>query len=73
MRLSARARLQGFFDDSSFEEIGSKVRSVDALRFRDTKRYRDRLVDAQKRSEETEALLAGSGLVNGIPVTAVAF
>ena len=73
MRLSARARLQGFFDDSSFQEIGSKIRSVDALRFRDSKRYRDRLVEAQKRSEETEALLAGSGLMNGIPVTAVAF
>ena len=73
MRLSARARLQGFFDDSNFQEIGSKIRSVDALRFRDSKRYRDRLVEAQKRSEETEALLAGSGLMNGIPVTAVAF
>ena len=73
MRLSARARLQGFFDDSSFREIGSKVRSVDVLRFRDSKRYRDRLAEAQKRSEETEALLAGSGLMNGIPVTAVAF
>ena len=73
MRLSARARLQGFFDDSSFEEIGSKVRSVDVLRFRDSKRYRDRLTEAQKRSEETEALVAGSGLMSGIPVTAVAF
>jgi acetyl-CoA carboxylase carboxyl transferase subunit beta len=73
MRLSARARLQGFFDDSSFREIGSKVRSVDVLRFRDTKRYRDRLTEAQKRSEETEALVAGSGLMSGIPVTAAAF
>jgi len=73
MRLSARARLQGFFDDSSFEEIGSKVRSVDVLRFRDSKRYRDRLTEAQKRSEETEALVAGSGLMSGIPVTAGAF
>ena len=73
MRLSARARLQGFFDDSSFREIGSKVRSVDVLRFRDIKRYRDRLAEAQKRSEETEALVAGSGLMSGIPVTAVAF
>jgi acetyl-CoA carboxylase carboxyl transferase subunit beta len=73
MRLPARARLLAFFDDSSFQEIGSKVRSVDVLRFRDNKRYRDRLVEAQKCSEETEALLAGSGLVNGIPVTAVAF
>lgn len=73
MRLSARARLQGFFDDSSFREIGSKVRSVDVLRFRDSKRYRDRLAEAQKRSKETEALVAGSGLMSGIPVTAVAF
>ena len=73
MRLSARARLQEFFDDSSFREIGSKVRSVDVLRFRDSKRYRDRLAEAQKRSEETEALVAGSGLMSGIPVTAAAF
>jgi acetyl-CoA carboxylase carboxyl transferase subunit beta len=73
MRLSARARLNGFFDEGRFEEIGAELRAVDVLHFRDAKRYRDRLSDAGKFSSEPEALIAGRGTLQDIPVNAVAF
>ncbi|HJP06858.1 MAG TPA: acetyl-CoA carboxylase, carboxyltransferase subunit beta [Arenicellales bacterium] len=73
MRLSARARLTGFFDQGSFEEMDPRLKSVDPLRFRDAKRYRDRLVEAHKDSEESEALLTAQGSVRAIPVVATAF
>ncbi len=73
MRLGARARLASFFDDGRFEEIGSGLRAVDVLGFRDSKRYRERLSEAGKQSQESEALLAGRGTVYGIPMTAAAF
>ncbi len=73
MRLGARARLSGFFDEGRFDEIGASLRAVDVLNFRDSKRYRDRLSDAGKTSLEPEALIAGRGTVGEIPVTAVAF
>ncbi len=73
MRLGARARLSGFFDDGRFDEIGAGLRAVDVLNFRDAKRYRDRLSDAGKASQESEALVAGRGRLLNIPVSAVAF
>jgi len=73
MRLNARARLNGFFDEGRFEEIGAELRAVDMLHFRDAKRYRDRLSDAGKSSLEPEALIAGRGALQEIPVNAVAF
>jgi|TARA_Y100000310_G_scaffold129278_1_gene128431 acetyl-CoA carboxylase carboxyl transferase subunit beta len=73
MRLGARTRLQGFFDDSQFREIGQTVRPVDVLRFRDSKRYRERLSEAQKLCHESDALVAGEGSIEGIPVVAAAF
>tara|TARA_Y100001934_G_scaffold121567_1_gene148651 strand:- start:877 stop:1632 length:756 start_codon:yes stop_codon:yes gene_type:complete len=73
MRLGARARLSGFFDDGRFEEIGAGLRAVDVLNFRDAKRYRDRLSEAGKTSQEPEALLAGRGRLLDIPISAAAF
>lgn len=73
MRLPARKRLASFFDDGLFTEIGVGLRAVDALNFRDSKRYRERLSEATKESEESEALLAARGSLYGIPLTAVAF
>ena len=73
MRLEARARLSGFFDDGRFDEIGAGLRAVDILNFRDAKRYRDRLSDASKTSQEPEALVAGRGRLLDIPVSAAAF
>ena len=73
MRLSARKRLDGFLDSDSFQEIGAELRPIDFLRFRDTKKYRDRLNDAQKKSGESEALIAGEGTLHDIPVVVSAF
>ena len=66
-------RLEIFFDDGRFTEIASEISATDFLNFEDTKKYTDRIVDAQKKSGETEALLVGSGKLNGIRVTAAAF
>jgi len=73
MRLSARARLNAFFDDVNKIEIGERLRPNDVLRFRDSKKYRDRLVEARKSTGEEEALLAMSGEVKELPMVAVAF
>ena len=73
MRLGARARLSGFLDDGRFEEIAPGLRAVDVLTFRDAKRYRDRLSEAGKASQEPEALVAGRGTLLDIPVSVAAF
>jgi acetyl-CoA carboxylase carboxyl transferase subunit beta len=73
MRISARVRLEAFLDSGSFQEIGSDLRSIDYFRFRDKKRYRDRLVEARKLSGESEALIAAVGTLNQVPVVVTAF
>jgi len=73
MRIPARRRLEWFLDKASGVEIGADVRPVDRLKFRDLKKYRDRLSGAQKDSGETEALVVLSGKLCGMPVVASAF
>lgn len=73
MRIGARARLEGFLDTESFQEIANNLESVDTLRFKDSKRYRDRLQAAQKKTGESSALLVFKGVLKGIPVVACAF
>jgi acetyl-CoA carboxylase carboxyl transferase subunit beta len=73
IRLSGRKRLEYFFDKESFVELAQDVESVDQLKFRDSKRYKDRLSAAQKATGEKDALIAGKGTINGLPVVAVAF
>ena len=73
MRLSARQRLRMIFDDESYDEIGMSIRPLDSLRFKDNKRYRDRLADATKNSSENEAILCGVGNCLDIPIVAAAF
>lgn len=73
MRLSARSRLEVFLDPDSGREIAERLVSQDPLRFRDSKRYRDRLVEAQKGTGERDALVAMTGLLKGQPVVACAF
>lgn len=76
MRLGARQRLQLFLDDEHEhepEEIGAELQPADFLRFRDSKRYKDRLSQAQKSTGEHDALVAMSGQVYEIPVVACAF
>ena len=73
MRISARTRLEAFLDDGTFQEIGAELQPLDYLKFRDTKRYRDRLAEARKSSGESEALVAAGGTLNQVPVVAAAF
>ncbi|MGI9311229.1 MAG: acetyl-CoA carboxylase, carboxyltransferase subunit beta [bacterium] len=73
MRLGAERRLHAFLDADSLRWLGEAVRPLDMLKFRDRKRYRDRLSEARKSSAASEALLAARGALYGAPVTAVAF
>jgi acetyl-CoA carboxylase carboxyl transferase subunit beta len=72
-RVSARARLQMFLDNNSCQELPNNVVMVDRLRFKDTKRYKDRHAAAQKATSEKEALVTMKGTLFGMPVLAVAF
>ena len=73
MRLSARRRLEVFFDPNSTTEVAAEVEPQDRLKFKDSKRYKDRLSAAQKATDEKDALVAMRGELNGNPVVAVAF
>jgi len=72
-RLGARKRLEKFLDPEMLEEIGQDVEPVDRLKFKDTKRYKDRLVAAQKLTGESDALIAMQGAIHKVPVVACAF
>ncbi len=73
MRIAARLRLQGFLDAGAREEIGAAIGPVDMLKFRDGKRYKDRLHQAQKNTGESDALVVMAGSLKGLPVVAAAF
>ncbi len=73
MRIAARDRLEMFLDPDSGQEIGASVMPVDPLRFRDSKRYRDRIAQAQKSTGEDDALVVMAGTLQAIPVVAAAF
>lgn len=73
MRIGARRRLDAFLDQDAREEIAADVEPKDILKFKDVKKYRDRLVSAQKSTGEKDALVAMRGTVHSLPVVAVAF
>ncbi|ASD67549.1 acetyl-CoA carboxylase, carboxyltransferase subunit beta [Pseudoalteromonas piscicida] len=73
MRITARKRLESFLDDADRQELGTEHEPQDVLKFKDSKKYSDRIVQAQKASGEKDALVAMKGRVKGIPVAAVAF
>jgi acetyl-CoA carboxylase carboxyl transferase subunit beta len=73
MRIGARQRLESFLDEEGRVEVAAEVESIDFLKFKDSKKYKDRLAQAQKASGEKEALLVISGQLKGLPVTAAAF
>ncbi len=73
MRIGARKRLARFLDKSGSAEILSEIEPVDRLKFKDKKRYRDRLSTAQKSTGEKDALIAMRGTLQGLPLIAVAF
>ncbi|GIX21373.1 MAG: acetyl-coenzyme A carboxylase carboxyl transferase subunit beta [Gammaproteobacteria bacterium] len=72
-RIGARARIDAFLDPEPREEIGAEIEPVDVLKFRDSKRYRDRLSAAQKATGERDALVVVQGCLHGKPVVAAAF
>jgi len=73
MRIGARQRLKFFLDPDSMEEMAANMESQDPLKFRDSKRYRDRLNAAQKATGEKDALLSAKGTLFGQPIVACAF
>jgi acetyl-CoA carboxylase carboxyl transferase subunit beta len=73
MRIGARERLKFFLDPDSQKEISANLEAEDPLKFRDSKRYRDRLVQAQKQTGEKDALITVRGKLIGREVVACAF
>ena len=67
-RLSAAERLRMLFDGEQYTELESELRSTDPLRFRDTKRYRDRLAEYEESIGPSDAIVVASGALDGIPV-----
>ena len=67
-RLSAPERLQMLFDDEQYVELDEELRSADPLKFRDTKRYRDRLRQYEESAGASEAIRTATGAIGGIPV-----
>lgn len=72
-RLSARDRLSQFFDEAGQEEIADHLEPIDRLKFRDSKKYKDRITQAQKTTGEKEALVVMKGAVKCKPVVASCF
>jgi acetyl-CoA carboxylase carboxyl transferase subunit beta len=73
MRIGARRRLEVFLDPDSIQELSPNLEPEDPLKFRDSKRYRDRISAAQKKTGEKDALVAASGTLLGRPVVVCAF
>ena len=73
MRLEARERLKRFLDPGSASEIATGVEPEDPLRFKDSKRYRDRLLAAQKATGESDALVVMTGTLNLLEIVTAAF
>jgi len=72
-RLSARNRLAQFLDDLGQDEIAADLEPIDRLKFRDSKKYKDRIIQAQKSTGEKEALIVLKGTLRQQPVVASAF
>ena len=73
LRISARRRIQDFLDMENQVEIAPNIQSVDPLKFKDQKKYKDRYQNAQKKTKEKDALIAKSGFLKGMPIVTVAF
>jgi len=73
MRIGARARIESLLDVEGRVEIGGEVRSVDTLKFKDTRKYPDRIQDAIKQTGETDALIVMSGSIQSVPAVVAGF
>ena len=73
MRVGARRRIDGFLDEADREEVFTDIEPIDRLKFKDKKKYKDRLSAAQKATGEKDALIAIRGTLKGQPIVVVAF
>lgn len=73
MRIGARARIDALLDAEGREEIGAKIRPMDPLKFRDSRRYPERISAATKQTGETEALIVTSGTILSVPAVLACF
>lgn len=73
MRLTGRKRLEMFLDEEGRIEIAENMEPVDALKFKDSKKYKDRISQYQKSAGEKDAMIAMRGTVNGLPLVSCAF
>jgi acetyl-CoA carboxylase carboxyl transferase subunit beta len=73
MRITARRRLDSFLDQGERQEIAASLEPHDILKFKDSKRYKDRIVAAQKATKEKDALVVMSGSLKGMPVVVASF
>jgi acetyl-CoA carboxylase carboxyl transferase subunit beta len=73
LRITARTRLDLFLDETGRQEIGAGLKPADPLKFKDSKRYKDRISQAQKQSNENDALVVMKGTLHGREIVAAAF
>jgi acetyl-CoA carboxylase carboxyl transferase subunit beta len=73
MRIGARQRIEYFLDPGGQQEIGGNLEPEDPLRFRDSKKYRERIAQAQKKTGEKDAMVAVSGELIESPIVICAF
>ena len=73
MRVGARRRLDIFLDEDGRQELFSDIEPIDRLKFKDKRKYRDRLTAAQKSTGERDALIAMQGRLHGLDLVTVAF
>ncbi len=73
MRLTGRKRLEVFLDEAGREEIAAEMSPVDVLKFKDSKKYKDRISQYQKSSGEKDAMIVMRGTLKGLPIVSAAF
>ncbi|WAJ29004.1 acetyl-CoA carboxylase, carboxyltransferase subunit beta [Antarcticirhabdus aurantiaca] len=72
MRIGAKERFRTFFDEGAFELLDQPKTALDPLRFRDSKRYTDRLKESRGKTETEDAVIAATGAIEGVPIVAIA-
>ena len=73
MRIRARKRLENLFDEGTLVEFSENLEPVDELKFKDTKKYKDRIIASQKATGEKDALITVEGKINEFPLVVAAF
>ena len=73
LRILARKRLNAFFESDSAEEIAADIESIDFLKFKDVKKYKERIIAAQKKTGEKNALIVMRGKVRNVELVAACF